>query len=174
VTLALDNLFGLPAHPLVVHLPVFLVPLTAIGAIWCAVSASWRARIGWIVVGMAFVSLLGVQLAMSSGESFQQRVDRGELVDRHAELADSMRPLELGVLLFTGGMVVLDHRRRRDPAGTAPWVKPAIAGLAALSVVSGAGSAIQVVRVGHSGAKSVWHGTPATKGAADERGRDRD
>jgi hypothetical protein len=114
VILALSNLFGLPAHPLIVHLPVFLVPVTAAGAVWCAVAPSWRPRIGWVVVGMAFVSLVGIQLALSSGESLEERVKETDLVEEHAELADWMRPLEAGVLVFTGGVIVLDRRRRRD------------------------------------------------------------
>ena len=44
------NLFGLPAHPLLVHIPVALIPLCAAGAIVMVVSASWRQRIGWVVV----------------------------------------------------------------------------------------------------------------------------
>jgi hypothetical protein len=32
-----------------------------------------------------------------------------------------------------------------------------------LSVVAGVGSAVQVARVGHTGAKSVWHETPKTE-----------
>lgn len=174
MVLALDNLFGLPAHPLIVHLPVFLVPITAAGAVWCAVSPTWRAKIGWVVVGLAFVSLLGVQLALSSGESLQERVKEGPLVEQHAELADAMRPLEAGVLVFLGGMMVLDHRRRRQgETATASWVRPTIVGLAALSAVTGAASAVQVVRVGHSGAKSVWHETPTAE-RRHEGGGDRD
>jgi uncharacterized membrane protein len=162
VILALDELFGLPAHPLIVHLPVFLVPLTAAGAVWCAVSRTWRARLGWVVVGMAFVSLLGIQLALSSGESLEERVDHSELVEHHAELADAMRPLEAGVLVFATGMMVVDRRRRRDEDGPG-WLKPVAVGLAALTAVTGVASAVQVAEVGHSGAKSVWHDTPAER-----------
>lgn len=160
--LALDELFGLPAHPLIVHLPVFLVPLTAVGALWCAVSATWRARLGWVVVGMAVVSLVAIQLALSSGESLQERVDRSQLVEDHVELADAMRPLEAGVLVFAVGMMVVDRRRRRDADGPG-WLKPAAVGLAALTVVTGVASTVQVVRVGHSGAKAVWHNTSAER-----------
>jgi hypothetical protein len=161
VILAIDNLFGLPAHPLIVHLPVFLVPLTAAGAIWCAVSSTWRAKIGWLVVGLSLVSLVSIQLAMSSGESLQHRVDRDPLVERHAQLADAMRPLEAGVLVLAAGMMLVDRRRRRG--GAASWTKPVVIGLAALTAVTGVASVVQVGRVGHSGARSVWHDTPKAR-----------
>jgi uncharacterized membrane protein len=66
-----SKLFGLPAHPLIVHIPVVLLPIAVLGAILIVVSPAWRARIGWLVVVAAGVSLLFVQLAIGSGEVLQ-------------------------------------------------------------------------------------------------------
>jgi uncharacterized membrane protein len=71
----ISKLFGLPAHPLIVHIPVVLLPIAAIGAILMVLSLSWRARIGWLVVIAAGISLLFVQLAIGSGERLQDSVD---------------------------------------------------------------------------------------------------
>lgn len=40
----LNNLFGLPAHPLLVHLPVVMVPLAAIGALVLAIRPRFWSR----------------------------------------------------------------------------------------------------------------------------------
>ena len=47
---AISKLFGLPAHPLFVHVPVVLIPLVGIGAIAMAFSARVRDRYGWLVL----------------------------------------------------------------------------------------------------------------------------
>ena len=38
----IDKLFGIPAHPLIVHIPVVLVPLAAVGAVLALVVPRWR------------------------------------------------------------------------------------------------------------------------------------
>jgi uncharacterized membrane protein len=82
----MDRIFGLPAHPLLVHIPVALIPLSALGAIVIAVSERWRRRIGWVVVGVAGFAAIASQLAVTSGEELEEAVDESELVHRHAEL----------------------------------------------------------------------------------------
>ncbi len=42
----MDELFGLPAHPLLVHAAVVLVPLAAIGVVLIAFWPAARARLG--------------------------------------------------------------------------------------------------------------------------------
>ena len=72
--LAALKLFGLPAHPLLVHVPVVMVPLAALGAIAIVVRPRWRRSAGPIVLALAFVGGLGTQLAMMSGEDLQGAV----------------------------------------------------------------------------------------------------
>lgn len=43
----ISNLLGLPAHPLIVHAVVVLVPLVAIGAVGIVLWRGRRERIGW-------------------------------------------------------------------------------------------------------------------------------
>jgi hypothetical protein len=58
----INTIFGLPAHPLLVHIPVALIPLCAIGAVVIAISPRWRQRIGWVVVVLAGVTVVASQL----------------------------------------------------------------------------------------------------------------
>ena len=46
----IETFFGLPAHPLMVHLPVVLIPLAGIIAIVFAFRPAWLDRFGWHLV----------------------------------------------------------------------------------------------------------------------------
>lgn len=146
-------LFGLPAHPLLVHVPVVLLPLVAIGTVAIVVSASLRERFGWLVVALAGFALLGVQLAMGSGEALDGHVEKSQLLERHTELANSLRPLAIVLFLLVLAVVLLG--RRRLP-GSWKWAAPVVGVLAVLSAV---GTTARLAEVGHAGAKATWHET---------------
>lgn len=165
----MDSLFGLPAHPLLVHAAVVLVPLTALGAVVISVSATVRRRIGVIVVGLALVAFVFTLLAKESGESLEEKVVEDELVEDHAELGDTMPVFAFALLAFSGGLVGVDILGRRmagastavttgDDSGPprAPWLRPVTVGLAVITVVVSVAATYQMVLVGHSGAKATW------------------
>ena len=169
VLAVMNQLFGLPAHPLLVHVPIALVPIAAAGLVAIAISATWRQRIGWWVVGTAAVSLLFVQLAMSSGESLQEHVGERALVQRHAELADPLRPLSFAVVALSGALMFVDRRRRTVAPGRMHTVQAVVV---VASVVAAGTSVVQLARVGHSGAKAVWHETPTSRRRTEARDAD--
>ena len=71
-----DKLFDLPAHPLLVHAPVVLLPIAAILMVMFAVKPAWRLAAGWwplCLVGVTVVLLLG---AKESGEALIEAYDR--------------------------------------------------------------------------------------------------
>jgi hypothetical protein len=160
----LNSLFGLPAHPLVVHVAVVLLPLSAIGAIAC-LKRSVRDRIGPIVAGLAIVSMLAVGAAQSSGESLGEKVPETALVSAHEDMGNRVLPW---AFLLAGSITVLvglDYVRRwmeRDDepttsTRTAPsWYRPVLVAASVLVVISALGSTITVIEVGHSGAKATW------------------
>jgi uncharacterized membrane protein len=160
MTLAFDRLLGLPAHPLLVHLPVFLIPLTAVGAVLCATWATFRRQAGWLVVALALVSVVAIQFTQESGESLERHVRKTHLVEEHAELADALLPIEAGVLVLGAGMMLAERRRSMRTIATS---------LAVLFALTGVASTVQVARVGHSGAKAVWHDTPTKGRGGSER-----
>jgi uncharacterized membrane protein len=59
----MDTLFGLPAHPLLVHIPIVLLPLAAIGVIVMLIKPAWHRRYRWIVLAMGIVGALGAAFA---------------------------------------------------------------------------------------------------------------
>ena len=144
----MDSIAGLPAHPLVVHGAVVLVPLTALGVLVIAISARASRGVGVVVLGFAVVSLVFCLLASKTGEALEETEEEPEPVEQHAELGDLM-PLFAAVM--------------QDRGRTAP---PALGVVAVL----GAGVATwKVVDVGHSGAEAVW-----SEESGDDREGDRD
>jgi hypothetical protein len=158
----ISKLFGLPAHPLFVHLPVVLIPLAAVGAVMIAVRPAWRARLGALIVAAAGVGLAGIQLAIGSGEELEDLVKETEAVERHEDLAGITRLSVLFFFLAVTAFVVYDRRLRSRavPAGpdtiAAPQRSRALIGLAVLTVAASVLATTAVVQSGHTGAQATW------------------
>jgi hypothetical protein len=152
---------GLPAHVLLVHFVVVLVPLTAlalaVGAIWPRAAQ----RMGIVLPLLALVTLASVPLATEAGEWLEEHVDSNALVRRHAELGDGLLPWAMG--LFVLAALVWWAARRtaaaasQDSGGTRWSGVPVRAAAAVLSLVVAAGAVVDVYRIGDSGAKAAWH-----------------
>jgi len=157
----MDTIAGVPLHPLIVHVPVVFIPLTLVCAV---VAVAWRARRGDLSVvtaGLAFVAMLGAQLATMSGEPLEERVPRSSLIGRHAALGETAR--NLAILAFAASLAFAirewrdrlplpaDDRVRRAVAGRVPAVAVSVALLAACGA-----STVFVVRAGHLGAEAAW------------------
>ncbi|CAN5333541.1 hypothetical protein BH09ACT11_BH09ACT11_05490 [soil metagenome] len=142
---------GLPLHPLIVHATVVIVPLAALLVIASALSTRVRAWAGPLPMLVSLAGLVLTPLSTSSGENLEEQVAVTELVREHAELGDQL-------LIFTGLLFVfaLAHWLvRRRPGVAKVWV----ASVAVLAVLAGVGTMVQVVRIGHSGAKAAWSDT---------------
>jgi hypothetical protein len=168
-------LSNLPVHVLVVHAVVVLVPLAVLGAITVTLWPAARRRYGWLVVGIAAVATASIPIATNSGEGLERNLPRSPLIQAHAHLGDEL-------LVFVAGMLVLlvafmaVHRRARatvghDGPGTvaAPGaaatalrgpLRIAAGVLGALTVVLAVVSAVQVYRIGDSGARAAWADKP--------------
>ncbi|MEW1960492.1 DUF2231 domain-containing protein [Kineococcus sp. NPDC059986] len=147
-----DLIGGLPVHPLVVHAVVVLLPLAILGTIAVAVRPAWRARYGGINALVAVVGTALCPVATSSGESLERRVgDPG----RHADLGDQLVWFALPMAVLAVVLWWL-QRRRRDEAERAGNGRAAVSVVAALAVVASIATAVQVYRVGDSGAQAVW------------------
>jgi hypothetical protein len=167
-------LTGLPLHPLVVHAVVVLVPAAVIGSMLVAVWPAARQRWGWPVVALTALAAISVPLATSTGEGLEHDLPRTPAIAAHAELGDQLLVFVGPLLVEVLGLVVLDHLRRRgnekplasaraDGPGTMGQprlhdsrARAAVMVLAVLTVVLAAVSAVQVVRIGDSGARAAW------------------
>jgi len=180
----LESLFSLPAHPLLVHVPVVLVPLAAVGMVLLALRPGWIRPYGPIVVVLSGLGALGAILAAGSGEALEESVEgtaSRALIHDHAEAGELARTVSIVLFLLVAALVALDVVGRRraaansansaDPAGAAPaaggvprWAPTAVA---AVGVLAAIGSVVTVVQAGHSGAESVWTGTEVSSGGGE-------
>ncbi len=172
----MDELFGLPAHPLVVHGAVVLVPLAAIGVVLTAFWPAARAKLGLAVVVIALAGTVLAFLAAESGEALEESVRETELVEDHAELGDSGLASAAAVLVGALGVVGFGWYERRR-AGNTPAVDAAESvagddgasgaraprqmtglgvGVGVVAVVLASLGTFQIARIGHSGAKATW------------------
>jgi hypothetical protein len=112
----INNLFGLPAHPLVVHAVVVLVPLVALGVVAMAVWSPLRARIGWLIAAGALVTLLLTPFATGSGEALKDRVSETTVLEEHTEMGTQLLPWVAALAVLTLLLMVLDRRGARTAA----------------------------------------------------------
>ena len=141
-----DRAFGLPAHPLLVHMPVVLVPVLSLASIALAARPAWRERFGLAWALLALVALGGTVLAAGAGSellaSFGGAKPGTDLAE-HAELADT---LKIVMFVFAAAVVAVVALGRRLPA--------LLSGIAL--VVLALLAAYYVVRVGDLGARATW------------------
>ncbi|WP_261556284.1 DUF2231 domain-containing protein [Frankia tisae] len=161
---------GLPAHALLVHVVVVLVPLAALLVVLSALWPAARRRLGVITPAVALVALVSVPLTTHAGEWLERRVPPDELVHRHAELGDGLLPWAGGLFVLAAVAWLVARRTAATvDGGAAGTVGGGVAAtarrgglavtivLAVLSVVVAVGSVVQIYRIGDSGAKAVWH-----------------
>lgn len=163
----MDQITGLPAHPLLVHLPVAMLPLAALGVVVLLARRAWYERYRWAVLVVAGIGTVGAMLATSSGESLERQLRDREgaaavrAVHEHAEAGDLAQALAIVFFLVLAVYVILpwwlDRRaaastgepRRSGPA----WLRPLLMVAVAVSAVASVGS---VINAGHSGASRAW------------------
>lgn len=160
-----EELGGLPAHPLLVHVVVVMVPLAAIGMIAIALRPKWQRAYGPVVVAFAGLGFLGAIFAASSGEELEEvRRSAGETISAtlrdHVEMGDTAEVLAGIFFLFVVAWFVVTRWSARvgeeRAAKTLRKPKAIAVGLLAVAALSGAVATYSVTVTGHNGAKSVW------------------
>lgn len=176
----MTTLAGLPAHILLVHAVVVLVPLTGLLVVVESLWPAARRRLAWPVVGLAVLTLVAVPLATEAGEWLEHRIASTPLVRTHAELGDTLLPWAVGLAVVAVLLAALHQRSRRaerraaevGSAGPEHRARGRLlaAALAVVAVVVAAGSVVTVYRIGDSGARAAWTGqfsaTPLPRGGA--------
>lgn len=148
-----EELFGLPAHPLIVHAAVVLLPLAAIATLACAAAPGLRRHYAPITLAVVLAATVAVGLAQGSGEALEEQVDETELVEEHTEQGETVLPWAIALSVVAAAVTALPLLQRRRP--TIP-ARALTAAAVALALVAGAGATWTVIDVGHSGAKATW------------------
>jgi uncharacterized membrane protein len=152
---------GLPIHPMLVHFIVVLAPLTAFLAILCAVWPAARQRLVWLVLALAVVVMGMTPLATEAGEWLEHKVEDSAALETHEHLGDTMLYFAIALLVAAILLVIVHVRSHRGKP-----LSSALSGVIAVFVlVAGVATTVQVFRIGHSGAESVWGDALAPEGA---------
>jgi len=149
----MTTIAGLPAHALLVHAIVVLAPLTALLEILCAAWPAARERFVWLVLAVAAVNLVLTPVTTEAGEwLLSQRRSVSPVLQTHAERGDWMIYFSAALFIVAVALAVLHWLEgRSDQRRTAANVVVAI-----VALLVGVSSIITVVRIGDSGAHSVW------------------
>ena len=170
---------GLPAHILLVHAIVVLLPLAALLVLLTAVWPAARQRLAAANAVLSVVVLVLVPITTSAGEWLERRVPQTALLHDHTELGDTAffyaRPVTVLALLIwwrhreattatptgepTAGAATLGTaktiRRRTYLAPLSTTVTRVVVVFAAVIAIA---AVYGTYRIGDSGAKASWTG----------------
>jgi hypothetical protein len=163
----MNTIGGLPAHPLMVHVPVALVPLAMLGVFAMAVRRSWFERL-WVAVTVVIgVGLAGTFLAAGSGEELEEGIrSSGQNISAalqdHAEMGEGaeVAVAAFAVVFFAWVSLAWWAHRAGQEKAVALLRRPGTVhgALAVLTAIGAIVATVIVYKVGHSGATSVWEG----------------
>jgi energy-converting hydrogenase Eha subunit A len=146
----LITVVGLPAHPLLVHAVVVLVPLTALGAVAVALRPSWSRAYAPLVAVGALAGAVAAQLALLAGEQLEQAIN---VTPSFAPVIEQHGRFGLYTVVATWPFAVLATAAAtlaRRMSGLAPRIAAVVA------AVSGLIAVVFTVLAGHSGSAAVW------------------
>ena len=158
---------GLPAHPLFLHVPVILIPVTIVAALISMAKPEWLSRYGIALSIVSIFTMSSVFLTMQAGGALRAALDlHGEaarLINEHSQAADILAILYVA---FTATLIVA-FAACRISAGRPTGLgivdrllsSPAVfATLRVAVVVLALGAGFMTFRTGDLGAKAVWQG----------------
>ena len=164
----MDSFFGIPSHPLFVHLPAVLLPLAAIGVVIMVARPAWYLRYRWAVLAVGLVGTLGAVMAASSGESLEESLEgQPETWEAHAESGELARNVALLFVALLAVYVLVPWWLKRSRPSGPTWLMPVLSVLVLAGAVA---SVITVYDAGHSGAESVWGKVGAADGGTTADG----
>ncbi len=161
----LNTVFGLPVHPLIVHATVVVVPTAALAVLLYALWPRFRAWSGWGPLALAVAAVVLTPLSTGSGESLEHKVGESQLVRDHAELGDLLIWWVVPLVLLAA-VLYWWHRQERDGRSS----RGLVVLVAVLPVVVALGTLVQVVLIGHSGAKAAWSSADASVSSRASQG----
>lgn len=163
----INSVSGLPAHILLVHAVVVIVPLAALLTVLSAVWPAANRRLGIITPIVALVALVLVPITTQAGEWLEARLSYREsnpLIRTHTDLGPQLLPWAIGLFLVAVLVWLVPWLavRREDGSGKggdlvrATWLRWV---LAVPAVALGVVAVFMVIRIGESGSEAVWTGT---------------
>ncbi|GAB1692696.1 DUF2231 domain-containing protein [Krasilnikovia sp. M28-CT-15] len=162
---------GLPAHVLLVHAVVVLLPLSALLLVLTAVWPAARARLAGTNALLALAVVALVPVTTSAGEWLERRVPSTALLHDHTELGDTA--IFYAIPLAVLAVLVWWRQREATGSGTgnrtylAPGSTAVTRVLVALAVIVAGAGMYGIYRIGDSGARASWTGNFSTTARND-------
>lgn len=152
----MDVINGMPAHALLLHFALVLVPLTAALEIVCGLwPAARRGQLLWLTALFAVATMVLTPLTVNAGQwLYDQSAHHSPIVREHASLGSTMNYFSAALLAVAISLVVLravERRSEKRRVGTHLLV-------AVVVLAVGISSMVQIYRVGDAGAQAVWGG----------------
>ena len=145
----MNTVNGLPAHVLLVHAVVVLLPLSALLLVLTAVSPVMRRRLAGPNAILSVLVVLLVPLTTSAGEWLESRVPATATLHTHTELGDGA----IFYALPIAALALLIWWLQRKSRALSTLVTSVVA---VLSVAVSAAGVYGIYRIGDSGAKAAW------------------
>lgn len=167
----MNTVNGLPAHVLLVHAVVVLLPLSALLLVLTALWPAIRRRLAGPNAILSVLVVALVPLTTSAGEWLESRVPPTAALHSHTELGDSAIFYALPIAALA---LVVWWRDRESRAGDgrrtflAPLSTLVTGIVAALALVVGAAGVYGIYRIGDSGARAAW----SSSATQDQPGHD--
>jgi uncharacterized membrane protein len=155
----------LPAHPLFVHVPVVLIPLSVLGALAVTIRPRWFDRYGVLLCLCSIVAMSSIFLAMRAGAALEGLLHlQGQAAVLISEHTSAAHILAFGFIALTAVLILSFSSHRISggrPTGLAiadvPLSHPAVRlTLRVLLVILAIFCAYYVYHVGDLGARAVW------------------
>lgn len=172
----MTTLNGLPAHILLVHAVVVLLPLAALLLVLSAVWPAARAKLAGPNAILSVVVLALVPVTTDAGEWLERRLPSTPLIRAHTDLGDTALYVAIPVAL----LALLVWWRGRETAAIpnptrraflAPASKAVSVVIMVVSVLAAGAAGYDVYRIGDSGAQAAWQGNfSATPVSGGKRG----
>jgi uncharacterized membrane protein len=158
---------GLPAHPLFVHVPVVLIPVTVVLAIVFMVKPEWLTRYGIALALVSILAMSSIFLTMQAGAALRGALHlQGQAAKLISEHAQAAHILAIVYVLFTA-VLILTFAARRISCGMPTGLgildellgsSAVFSALRVVLVVVAVVTGYMVFRTGDLGAKAVWQG----------------
>src|ERR1700685_1686181 len=98
---------GLPAHPLFIHVPVVLIPVSVLGALACVARPTWFNRYGVLLCLTSIVAMSSIFLAMQAGAALEGALrlqgPTASLIHRHSHAAHILAYV---FIVFTAALIL--------------------------------------------------------------------
>lgn len=147
---------GMPAHALLLHFVLVLVPLTALLEIVCGLwPAARRGQLMWLTLILAAATMALTPITIDAGAwLYDRQADPSPILREHAARGGLMTYFSAALLVVAVVLIALRVIERRSGER-----RVALRVLVAVVVLAAAiSSTLQIYRVGDAGAHAVWGG----------------